>query len=305
MRKARRLTRGDRIALVAPASSFEREALTRGAAELQRLGFEPVFTDAVFERALFTAGSAALRAADLHRAWSDDSVAALMAIRGGYGCMQLLPLLGALAPDVAPKLVIGYSDVTALLTWLTCGQGVTAIHGPMIEGRLAAGPDHYDAASLLALAGGESGLEIAIDGMEAMLPGEAGGTLYGGTITQLAASLGSPFAFQPPAGCVLFLEDVNERPYRLHRLLTQLRFGGVLARAHALVFGEMKGCDEPGGITARDVIRDMTEGFSGPVIVGCPSGHTTGPCWSLPLGVEVRVTTRPRPAVVVEESPVE
>jgi muramoyltetrapeptide carboxypeptidase len=304
MRKARRLTSGDRIALVAPASSFERDALTQGAAEIGRLGFEPVFSEAVFERALFTAGSAATRAAEFRRAWSDPSVAALMAIRGGYGSVQLLPLLDAIGTDSPPKLFIGYSDVTALLTWLTCGQGVAAVHGPMIEGRLAAGPDHYDVASLLALFGGDSGFEIAVDTMEALRPGEARGALYGGTITQLAASLGTPFAFQPPHGCVLFLEDVNERPYRLHRLLTQLRLGGVFARARAVVFGEMKGCDEPAGITARDVIRDITEGFAGPVLAGCPSGHTSGPCWSLPLGVQVGVTARPRPALVMEESPV-
>jgi muramoyltetrapeptide carboxypeptidase len=232
-----------------------------------------------------------------------------MAIRGGYGSMQTLPLLDGMRPAARPKLFIGYSDVTAMTTWLTCLHEVTAIHGPMIDRCIASGPGRYDAPSLLALLGGDVGFELAPETLEVLRPGEVRGPLFGGTITQLAASLGTPYAFLPPDECVLFLEDVNERPYRLHRLLTHLRLGGVLARARALVFGEMAGCDEPGGVvpgvTALDVIRDVTLGFGGPVIVGFPSGHTTGACWSLPLGVDVTVTTSPRPAVYLEESPVE
>jgi muramoyltetrapeptide carboxypeptidase len=124
-------------------------------------------------------------------------------------------------------------------------------------------------------------------------------------MTQLTASLGTPYAFDPPAGCVLFLEDVNERPYRLDRMLTQLRLAGLLSRAVALVFGEMRGCDEPGvTLLARDVVRRLTVDFPGPVLYGFPSGHTAGPAWTLPLGVRVRVVTAP-PAIVVEEAPVE
>jgi muramoyltetrapeptide carboxypeptidase len=143
------------------------------------------------------------------------------------------------------------------------------------------------------------------DGVEVLRPGEAAGPLFGGTLTQLAASLGTPYAFDPPAGCVLFIEDVNERPYRLDRLLTQMALAGVLARARALVFGEMQGCDEPGGeVTAREAVYTATEGFVGPVLFGFPSGHTSGPSWTLPFGVGVRVVTSPRPGIVVEESPV-
>jgi muramoyltetrapeptide carboxypeptidase len=105
---------------------------------------------------------------------------------------------------------------------------------------------------------------------------------------------------------VLFLEDVNERPYRLDRMLTQLRLAGILERARALVFGEMRACDEANGqASALDVIRGLTTECEGPIITGFPSGHTTGPCWTLPLGVRVRIVTAPRPAIVVEESPVE
>jgi muramoyltetrapeptide carboxypeptidase len=303
MRKPRPLKAGDRIAIVAPASPFARDEFDRGVAELARLGFVPTWDDSVFaSEAGYLAGSGELRAHAFMKHWNDPSVAALMAVRGGYGSVHMLPSLHAPMLVAAPKLFIGYSDNTSLLTWLTCGCGITALHGPMLERRLASGAAGYDERSFLALTGDGTGVELAPEGVEALRPGRTQGPLYGGTIEQLTASLATPFAFDPPEGCVLFLEDVNERPYRIDRMLTQLRLSGVLGRARALVFGEMRGCDEPGGaVTARHVISRLTAGFPGPVLFGFPSGHTSGPCWTLPFGVDVRVESTPRPLLVVEE----
>ena len=307
MKKPRRLRPGDRIAIVSPASPFARDEFEKGAVELRRLGFEPVFEESVFERSVFTSGPPETRAAAFVRAWSDPSVAALIAVRGGYGSVQMLPVLDGWQPQQTPKLFVAYSDNTSLLSWLTTAKGVTALHGPMIEGRLSRGPDGYDEPSFLRMVQGEgAGFEMRPETLESLRDGDGAGPLFGGTMTQLAASLGTPYAFTPPYGCVLFLEDVNERPYKIDRLLTQLRLSGTLARATTLVFGEMRGCDEPdGGVRARDVIAAATDGFPGPVLFGFPSGHTTGPCWTLPLGVTVRVLAGARPGVIVEESPVE
>jgi muramoyltetrapeptide carboxypeptidase len=119
------------------------------------------------------------------------------------------------------------------------------------------------------------------------------------------ASMGTPFQFDPPQGCVLFLEDIGERPYRIHRLLTQAVQAGVLRRATAIVFGEFPGCDEPGGDPAiKDVLRDFTQDFRGPVLFNFPSGHTTGATWTLPFGVSVEIVSDP-PAVRILESAVE
>lgn len=298
---------GARIAVVSPASPFSREQFDSGITELRRLGYEPTHDNDVFARAgSYLSGTPELRAAAFARAWSDPSVAALIAVRGGYGSVQLLPLLDVALIRRTPKLFMGYSDNTSLLSWLTCQCGVTALHGPMLEGRLARGSDGFDAQSMLAFMQDGEGRVLSPDGLAVVRSGEAVGPLYGGTITQLVASLGTPYAFDPPHGCVLFLEDVNERPYRLDRMLTQLRLAGILARARGLVFGEMRGCDETNGQPcALDVIRSFASDCQGPVITGFPSGHTTGPCWTLPLGVRVRVVTTPHAAVVVEESPVE
>jgi muramoyltetrapeptide carboxypeptidase len=305
MLKPRALRAGDRVGVVAPASGCSVEELEAGLAELRRLGFEPLHTNVVAARDLFSAGTAVARAHDFMAAWSDPSLAAVIALRGGYGSAQLLPHLDAAAVAASPKLFVGYSDTTALHTWLTCHVGMSSLHGPMLEGRFSRGAEGYDRASFLGLARGDAELELPCDAGVVVRAGEARGRLFGGTLTQLAASLGTPFAFRPPDGCVLFIEDVNERPYRLHRMLTQLVQAGVFQRAVAVVFGEMRGCDEPGSaLTAVDAIRHAMAGFDGAVFCGFPSGHTTGPTVTLPLGITVRVATQPRPVVVVEESAV-
>lgn len=297
---------GDRVAIVSPASPFARAEFDAGVAEIARLGFEPVYDDSVFARdGGYLSGSAELRADAFMRYWVDPSVAALIAVRGGFGSVQLLPHFDREHLAATPKLFIGYSDNTSILSFLTCQCGMTALHGPMLERRLSRGAQGYDESSFMALLQGGRGLEMAPDGMLVLRDGEAAGKLYGGTLTQIVASLGTPFAFDPPPGCILFLEDVNERPYKLERMLTQLTLSGILSRAVGLVFGEMRGCDEAAGdVTARAVIQRLTRTFTGPIVQGFPSGHTSGACWTLPLGVRVRVATSPHPSLVVEESPV-
>jgi muramoyltetrapeptide carboxypeptidase len=299
--KPRALRSGDRIALVAPASAFKRDEFDAGLRELATLGFEPVYDERVFARERFVAGPPGLRASAIHDAWRDPSVAALLAVRGGYGSAQLLPLLDVALMRQARKAFIGYSDITAILT-LHVQHGVTAFHGPMLEFRLSAGERGYDRDSFRRILCHTSAAgELRPEGLEAMRGGEVSGVLVGGTLTQLAASLGTPWAFAPPTGCILFLEDIGERPYRIHRMLTQLAQAGVLERAAALVFGELPSCDEPGGEHAiRDVLREYVADFHGPVLYGFPSGHTTGATWTLPLGIRATVTTSP-PAVIIDE----
>ena len=302
--KPRRLQPGDRIALVAPASPFKPEELDAAIAELARLGFDAVYDERVLARNRFVAGDAALRAAVLHDAWTDQSIAALIAIRGGYGSAQLLPLLDPALMRRAAKPLIGYSDVTALLCF-HLQHRVVCFHGPMVERRLSAGESAYHRSSFLrAVATNEPVGELTPDGLDVLKDGDAMGMMVGGTITQLVALLGTPWAFVPPPGSILFLEDVGERPYRIDRMLTQLRQAGIVDRAAALVFGELPSCDEPGGEhVVRDVLVDFTRDFAGPVLFGFPSGHTAGPSWTLPLGVRARVKTSP-PALVIEEEAV-
>lgn len=303
--RAPRLRPGDRIACVAPSSPVDRDRCLRGAAELEGLGFVPVLDPRAFARHGYVAGTPALRAACLADALRSPDIAGIMAVRGGYGSAQLLPHLDATLLRRHPKVFIGYSDTTALLG-LFGREGVVAFHGPMLEGRLERGPEAYDPATLLAAIMSPEPLgRLAPQGLEVFVPGDAHGVLCGGTVTQLAASLGTPWAFRPPEGALLFLEDVGERPYRLDRLFTQLRQAGVFDTVGGIVLGEFPRCDEPGGVpTAREVLRALCEGFRGPVLFGFPSGHTSGAALTLPFGVRARVLTHPEPALIIEEGAV-
>jgi muramoyltetrapeptide carboxypeptidase len=304
--RLRRLQSGDRVALVAPASSFPPEEVAAGAAELARLGLEAVYDQSIFDKERFVAGSVETRARAILNAWADPSIAALIAMRGGYGSAQLLPFLD---PDLlieGRKALIGYSDITALLT-LYQRHGLVGIHGPMIDRRLSKGTLAYDEDSFRkVLMHAEPAGELRPSQLEVLRPGSAAGVLVGGTLTQLMASMGTPWAFDPPQNAILFLEDIGERPYRIHRMLTQAAQAGLFVHARAIVFGEFPGCDEPGGEPAiRDVLRDFMAEFRGPVLFNFPSGHTSGATWTLPFGVQAEVITAPSPAVRILEAAVE
>jgi muramoyltetrapeptide carboxypeptidase len=306
MRKPRALRPGDRVAVVAPASPFKRDEFDRGLGEIRSLGFEPVYDESVFARQGYVAGAADVRAAAFLKAWEDPAVAALIAARGGYGSVQMLPLLDGTVIARHAKAFIGYSDNTSILSWLTLQCGIVSFHGPMIEGRLAKGEDGYDRDTFVrCLCAPEAPGEITHPRLEVIAPGEASGMLVGGTLTQLTASLGTPYAFDPPPGFVLFVDEVGERPFRIDRMLTQLRLSGILARAAAVVFGELPRCDEPdGNPTARSMIASVMEGFSGPVLFGLPSGHTDGATLTLPFGVRARAIADRHPRLVIEEASV-
>jgi muramoyltetrapeptide carboxypeptidase len=276
--KFRPLRPGARVALVAPASPFDRKEFDAGLAELRRLGLEPVYDESVFDRQTFVAGSARTRAEALCRAWSRTDVDAIISVRGGYGSVEVLPLLAADPIRASRTAFIGYSDVTSVHAYLNCHVGLASVHGVMVEGRLATGTSAYDPDTFLRSLGRAPMGEVAPDGVDVVRPGETAGPLFGGTLMQLLASFGTPFEFRPPAGHVLFLDEVAERPYRIHRMLTQWRQAGRLQNAAAVVFGQFPRCDEPGGaVTARGVIQECLADFPGPVLFGFPSGHTTTP----------------------------
>jgi len=304
--RLRRLRSGDRVALVAPASSFPREEVEAGVTELARLGLEAVYDQTVFDKDRFVAGSVETRVRAILSAWEDPSIAALIAIRGGYGSAQLLPFLDPGVMVESRKALIGYSDITAILS-LYQRNGLAAIHGPMIDRRISKGPSSYDEDSFRRVVmSGEPAGDLKPAQLETLREGTAAGILTGGTLTQLMASMGTPWEFDPPHGCVLFIEDIGERPYRIHRMLTQAAQAGVFAHATAIVFGEFPGCDEPGGDPAiRDVLRDFMKDFRGPVLFNFPSGHTAGSTWTLPFGVKAEIVGGPAPAVRILEAAVD
>lgn len=306
-RRPARLQPGDRVALVAPASPVQADLLERGAEEIRALGFEPVYDQRVLARHGYVAGAPDVRVACLAEAWRDPTIRGIVAVRGGYGSQQLLPALDPRWLAAAPKVFVGYSDITALLVWHVT-HGAVAFHGPMIEGRLARGTSAYDRASLLAAITQPAPMgTLAPAGLEVLRHGEAAGVLVGGTLTQLAALLGTPHALVLREPTILFLEDVGERPYRIDRLITQIHQAGLFGRVTGIVLGCFPRCDEGGGgPTARGVLRDLFARFPGPVVYGFPSGHTVDtPTWTLPFGVAARLSAGPGgAALAIDEAAV-
>jgi muramoyltetrapeptide carboxypeptidase len=304
LRKPRALRAGDRVAILAPASPFVREDFERGVEEVQALGFQPVFDERVFARRGFVAGDATERAAAFMEAWADPTIAGVLCARGGYGSVQMLPLLDLETVRRHAKVFVGYSDITTLLTWLTLQAGLVTFHGPMIVGRFSKGLEGYDRTSFMrAVTETETDAsEVPNDRLDILRSGEASGMLIGGTLTQLMASLGTPYAFDPPPGHLLFIDEVGERPYRLDRLLMQWRLSGLMARAAGIIFNELPGCDEPGGqFTARAVVQDALHDFPGPIVLGLRSGHTAGAALTLPFGVRATLTTSAGARVTIDE----
>jgi muramoyltetrapeptide carboxypeptidase len=307
LRKPRALAPGARVAVVAPASPFEREQFEAGIAELRTLGFDPVWDDRVFARRGFVSGDAALRAASFDEAWQRPDVDALIGARGGYGSVQLLPYLNPVQLAAQPRAFVGYSDLTSILTFLVCQCGIVAFHGPSVAGRLGRGTEGYDRVSFLAtLMNVEPVGELIPDGLESVRPGDAQGRLLGGTLTQLAAAAGTPYALAPWDDTILLLEDVAERPYRLDRMLVQLRLSGALDHVRGIVLGTFPRCDEPGGApTARGALADALADFPGPIVFGFPTGHVDGPAMTMPLGVRARLVAGATTRLIIEEAAVE
>jgi muramoyltetrapeptide carboxypeptidase len=290
--KPKALRPGDVVGVAAPAGPVDEARLRRGVAEIERLGFAVRVADDVLERRGFTAGTVEGRLRQLHDLWADPAVAAIVCARGGAGTIQLLPGLdrGLLARN--PKVLVGYSDITLLHLEME-RLGLTSLHGPMVARELADGEEAYDRASLWHALTGEGGpYASGPDDLVALADGEAEGVLRGGCLSLLAATAGTPWAPRPPAEpAILFLEDVDEKPYRVDRLLRQVRAAGMLEGVRGVVFGEMKGC-APGiddDYSLEEVLLDALAGLDVPVALGLSSGHTPHPNVTIPLGVRARL----------------
>jgi muramoyltetrapeptide carboxypeptidase len=287
-RKPRALRPGDVVGVIAPAGPVDEARLGRGAAELERLGFAVRVADGVLERRRFTAGTVEGRLQQLHAVFADPEVAAVVCARGGAGTLHLLPHLDRRLLGENPKPLVGYSDVTLLHLEME-RLGLTSLHGPMAARELADGDTAYDVKSLWhALTGEGEPYATGPDDLVPLAEGRGEGVLRGGCLSLLAAAAGTPWApVRTGEPTILFVEDVDEKPYRLDRMLRQLRAAGALDGVRGVVFGDMKGC-APGfheDYALEEVLLEALSGLDVPVALGLSSGHTAHPNVTLPFGV--------------------
>jgi muramoyltetrapeptide carboxypeptidase len=283
---------GDTVGIVAPASNIKRELLEAGCDTLRNLGYKPFYFDSIFDKDLYFAGSTERRAHELEEMFSCDEVQAIVCARGGYGSNYLLDSINVANLKSHPKIFVGYSDITSLLTYVSDSIGLVTFHGPMVAKDFAH-PDGIDLASWEAALTAASAWTISFgaeSGAKSLVPGSAEGALYGGCLSMLVASLGTPYEIHT-AGTILFIEDVAAKPYQIDRILMQLKLAGKFEDVRGIIFGEMLDClqNKEQHYALEDVVLRVIGDLGVPVAYGLRSGHVSRGNITLPLGVRAEL----------------
>jgi muramoyltetrapeptide carboxypeptidase len=286
---------GDTVGIVAPASNVRRSDLEAGCEALRRAGYRPLFLESILQQDLYFAGSVQRRARELEEMFARDDVQAVLCARGGYGSTYLLEALDLETIKAHPKIFVGYSDLTTLLTYFSDALGLVTFHGPMVA-KDWTHEDGVDRDSWQAALAGTAAWEPylgADSGARGLVEGTAEGVLYGGCLSLLVASLGTPYEFKTE-GTILFLEDVAAKPFQIDRMLMQLKLAGKLNGVRGIIFGEMLNCLQTAnqGYTLEEVVLRIVGDLGVPVAYGVRSGHVTKGNITLPIGVRAALTVR-------------
>jgi muramoyltetrapeptide carboxypeptidase len=306
--KPRTLRPGDKIGIVAPASNVKRETLEAGCDGLRRAGYEPFYFESILERDLYFAGSVNRRARELEDMFVRDDIRAIVCARGGYGSNYLLPMPDSKTLDLKkiaahPKIFVGYSDLTSLLTTFADVANFVTFHGPMVAKDFAVA-DGVDLASWQNALSGSANWEIAEgSGAKPLVAGEAEGILYGGCLSILVAALGTPYDLHTEE-TILFIEDIAAKPFQIDRMLMQLKLAGKLKDVRGIVFGEMLDCRQSPtqDYTLEQVVLRVVGDLGIPVAFGLRSGHVSRANITLPFGVNARLEVRDRVSLKILES---
>lgn len=288
-----KLKQGSRVAIVSPASAAKPELIAQGSAALRAYGYDPIVMPHALDRGpLYYAGTAVHRVADLHAAFADPTIDGILCTRGGWGSAELLPLLNADLIRANPKVFVGYSDHTSLHAWLWNQCRLPTFYAPMVAADWS-NPNGIDLRTWRAALHGDSPWAVsANDGLRILKPGQAEGRLLGGCLSILTEALGTPFALRIAESTaeptILFLEDINTKPYQWDRMLHHLLFAGLLRNVRGIVFGDMSANIQPSELPLLEAacLHALAD-FNGPIALGLQSGHVDHHNRSLPLGAWV------------------
>ena len=275
-----RIKPGDTIGIVAPAGPFDRQTFFRGARIIEDMGFQIFIPPGLFEKNRYLAGSDSHRVQFVNQLFADTSVDAIICARGGYGSMRILPMLDYDAIQNNPKVFIGFSDITILLSVLFTRCNLVTFHGPVVTSLADASEETKH--SFFSNITSDSSLEIMLSGGRTIKSGMAAGEVCGGNLTMLCHLVGTPFApdFKDK---ILFLEDRGEAPYRIDRMLVHMELAGCFEGLSGIILGAF---DECGPI--EDVIKIIVELFDKhplPILAGLDAGHGSHNL-TIPLGIE-------------------
>lgn len=279
------LSKGDQIGIISPAGPVSESDLQPGLDILKSAGFKIHLAPHVYDKKDYLAGEDDARLEDLHSMLQDPETKAIFCARGGYGSLRLLDKIPYDLIKKAPKIIVGYSDITALLMAIHKKTGLITFHGPMVRG--LANDENRNWESLLRLLSSHDPITIALNECSVLMPGKATGPLIGGNLSLICHLLGTPFlpSFD---GCILFIEDRGEALYRLDRMLTHLALTGKLKGLAGLIAGRFEECGNNAEVNIL-LTRLATE-LGIPLVAGFPIGHGEKNL-ALPLGLTAVLNT--------------
>ena len=284
-----KLRHGSRIAVVSPASAAKAEQVERGVARLKAFGYEPIVMPHALNRGpLYYAGTAEQRIGDLHAAFADRSIEGILCTRGGWGSVELLPLLDRELVRANPKVFVGYSDHTSLHAWFWNECRLQTFYAPMVAADWSK-EDGVDERTWRSALEQEQAWSVGPkDGMRVLKKGTASGRLLGGCLSIVTEALGTPWALRMDEPTVLFLEDIGTKPYKWDRFLQHLRFAGSFAHVKGIVFGDMSAnIEESETALLEGALLHALRDFDGPIAIGLKCGHLDRENRSLTFGAKV------------------
>jgi len=299
--KPKRLAKGDTVGVIAPASGLSAEDFDKALQNLADLGFKTKVGKHARRKTGFLAGTDKERLEDLHWAFSDKEIDAVWCVRGGYGISRLLPAVDYNLIKKNPKIFIGYSDVTALHLAISQNCGLVTFHGPVAASTFSEYSKKHVVNALMnptapfkvELSPDNVAKESNLFKTEIITAGKCRGKLVGGNLSLLSALAGTPFALKSAKGKILFMEDVGEQPYRIDRMLTQIRQSVDMRQLAGIALGVFEDCnprDAAASQSLMDVLKDRLGDLKIPVIYGLSFGHIRDQ-FTLPVGIEAELDT--------------
>ena len=299
--KPPRLKPGDTIGLFCPAApAYSKETVQITIESLQALGFKTKLSAHFYDRYGYLAGRDTDRAADFNTLFADTSVNAVLAMHGGWGCARILPLINYEQIRRTPKIILGYSDITALLLAVNAKTGLVTMHGP--EGAATWNTFTVDWFRRVLMAGESTlfrnpttlgdNLTQKADRITTIRPGTARGRLIGGNLTVLSHLVGTPY-LPDWTGAILFLEDVHEDVYRMDRMFSQLKLSGILGQVAGVVFGKCTKCEPDSGggygsLTLEEILDEYIKPLNVPAYSGAMIGHIADK-FTIPVGLTAEI----------------
>jgi muramoyltetrapeptide carboxypeptidase len=284
--KPRALEPGQDIGIIAPAGPVNPDTLRSGIEILIGLGFKPVLGSHLYNEEGYLAGDDISRLEDIHEMIGNKEIKAIFCARGGYGCTRLLEKLDYSLIRRNPKIIMGFSDITALLISIWGKTGLITFHGPLVAG--LKNDSKSNAKHVVDLLGGEGGLSIGLESADAFSAGEAEGILVGGNLSLIIHLIGTSY-LPSLDGSILFLEEKGEAPYRLDRMLTHLHQSGMIKNIKGLIIGSLVECG--GKKEIEQVLNNCCSDLNIPIVYGGPFGHGDKNM-VLPVGVKAKFDTR-------------